>query len=277
MAMQMTIERLLEWAVRSEWPKLEAPGGGFVAGASSSWAEMADLGCTIRVNRYGVAVAGGATEGPHPAAVLLADILDRLDGMALDAEGVALFTDWRLPADGVALLDEAARAGLATLASDGKAIRALLVRCATLGPLTGWGAEPPRLDWLRDDAGRERWFRKIERAVSWDGAGNVVGVAMVEAEGWDRFRQRPYVGGYRRSVLVPCPLAVARRRAEWQLWRAALDVVYEIVVGGEVVIDGVRRVWPEMVKVLPCALPWRPWDAPAHVARSAVADEMAPS
>ena len=140
------------------------------------------------------------------------------------------------------------------------------MRCATLGPLTGWGAEPPRLDWLRDDAGRERWFRKVEKPVSWDASGNVVGVADVEAEGWDAKNWRPYARAYRRPVLTPCPLAVARRRAEWQLWRAALDVVYEIVAGGEVVIDGVRRVWPDAVRVLPCALPWRPWDetGPCH-------------
>jgi hypothetical protein len=262
----MTIEKLLEWAVRQEWPKAEAPGGGLIASSAGTWAEMADLGVTIRVNRYGVACDAGAAEAPHPAAVLLADILDGLDGLGLDGEGVALFTDWALPGEAAPLLDEAARAGLATLASDGAAIRALLIRCATLGPLAGWQGEPPRLDWLRDAAGRECWFRRIEQPVSWDAAGKVAGVAIVEAEGWDAARWRPYAGAYRRQVLTPCPAALARRRAEWQLWRAALDVVHAIIDAGEMRIDGVHRVWPADIRVLPSALPWRPWESAVSTA-----------
>jgi hypothetical protein len=265
----MTIEAAVAWAVRDELPKVgrDALTALVRAGAPNGCASPAlashmagQIGGTIDAgtNRYGVVPDLGALGRmePHPAALLIGEAL-----LALDACEPAGFDEWDafedidgLAADPIAapLLAQAradARRQAGALARWTTSLSSLMVNRAVLGPPRGWDCDGIRVEMVKD-RGKPCWFRMIPRPVQWNADGEVTATEMVEADGYNAKAGRPYPDAYRKHVLSPDPLAVALARAEWQLWRAALDVICEDVAG--VALDMGAR-------ILPSALPMRPW------------------
>lgn len=266
MAREFTIEALIEWAAREEWPKVPAPAGN-MASAESALAQMADLGIRVSVNAYGVVPDMVWAGGPHAAAALLHRIITSLGDLDIDGEGVDLMTDWPAEGEEAAMLAEAAQRGLRQMTASGgitgRRLGDLLLRCAISGPPKGWAAPRPAFDVLRGDDGRAKWFRMVDQPVAFDAKGKPTAFERCELDGWDKSNWRPYAGAYHKHTLSPDPAPVARARAEWQLWRAALDLVHAVIDAGQIGFSaGAGREWvswPQDIRVLPSALPFAPW------------------
>jgi hypothetical protein len=269
----MVIEDAIRWAVRDELPKVGADvvGGWIRAGAPNGAASPAlaasvagQMGASVdaRTNRYGVVPDFGALGRlePHPAAVAIGEAMLALDG--IEAGG---FADWEafddlagLGDDPVAgpLLAEArrdAQAQAGTMARMTGSLSALMVKRAVLGPPSGWEIGEVRAVVERcPRTGNPMWFRKERRAVAWNDRDEAIAWDDIEVDGFNAKSRRPWPDAYRRSVLDPDPLLAVLARAEWQLWRAALDVLFEDVAACEAVALG-------GVAVSPSRLPMRPW------------------
>jgi hypothetical protein len=267
----MVIEDAIRWAVRDELPKVGADvvGGWIRAGAPNGAASPAlaasvagQMGASVdaRTNRYGVVPDFGALGRlePHPAAVAIGEAMLALDG--IEAGG---FADWEafddlagLGDDPVAgpLLAEArrdAQAQAGTMARMTGSLSALMVKRAVLGPPSGWEIGEVRAEVVTSH-GKPLWFRLERRPVAWNDRDEAIAWADVETDGYNAKAKRPFPEAYRKHRLEPDPLLAVLARAEWQLWRAALDVVFEDVAGcGAVAVGGVA--------VLPSRLPMRPW------------------
>lgn len=265
--MRGPIEDLVRWALREELPKAVRDRAGLVPrrrlGFGSGWGAVAEQGALlcatvddgrVSLNRYGVVghfdqrLAGE----PHPDALAVHAGLQALDALA--EAGLALEAgDWQPLADfgDLGPLGAAAVArGLEAFARGGEASafarrpRELVTSAAILGP-PDWRGEQPRLDVERHQNGQPKWFSR-RRVVS-DGAFAPVAYE-IEVDGFDWRRRRPYDDAYRREVLVPDPVPVVIARAEYQVWRAALDVLAEEIAP-------LLQEWV----LQPCAVPWEPW------------------
>jgi hypothetical protein len=269
MRVVMTIERAIAWAVRDELPKVQALAGlahapnGCVTG--SGLKGVLALGTRIDhvpVNDYGVVALAGEHGRCDDDALRIGHALLALDAMARDMAGqmVAGLGEWDAFED-LAALDACAIAGplLAQARSDARARAAMaarlmaapsemMIRAAVLGPPRGWALDAVRPEVVRASNGRPAWFRRERRAVAWTEDGEPTAWDDVEVNGFNARAQRPHGDAYQRHVLTPDPLAVAIARAEWQLWRAALDLLHEE-------LDGRLA----RITLLPSAQPWRPW------------------
>jgi hypothetical protein len=280
---RMTIEAAVAWAVRDELPKVGADAVGQWVRASapngvSSPALAAhaagSLGASVdaRTNRYGVVPDFGALGriNPHPAALALGEAM-----LALDAVQPGGFAEWEafddladLAGDAIAapLLDAArkdAQAQAGTMARMIGGLSSLMVKRAVLGAPRGWACGEVRAEVVCGSTGQPCWFRVVRLPAQWNEEGEVTRWSEVEVDGYNAKAKRPYPEAYRKHRLIPDPLCVVMARAEWQLWRAALDVLAEDMVaqGDALAACG--------VEVLPSALPMRPWvegmAAPARV------------
>jgi hypothetical protein len=265
----MTIEAAVAWAVRDELPKVGAdPLGRMVrAGAPNGCASPAlaaamagSMGGAIdaRANRYGVVPDLAALDRltPHNAALLIGEAM-----LSLDTIEPAGFADWDafedmddLAADPIAgpLLEQAkadARLQAGTMARMTGALSALMVKRAVLPMPRGWECGDVTADVIKDH-GKPRWFRKVARPAQWNEDGEVTATETIEVDGYNAKAGRPHPDAYRKHTLSPDPLLVALARAEWQLWRAALDVILEDCAGSAL---------EHGVRIMPSALPMRPW------------------
>jgi hypothetical protein len=265
----MTIEAAVAWAVRDELPKVGAdPLGKMVrAGAPNGCSSPAlaaamagSMGGAIdaRANRYGVVPDLAALDRltAHPAALLIGEAM-----LGLDAIEPAGFAEWDafediedLAADPIAgpLLAQAkadARHQAGAMARMLGALSALMVKRAVLPMPRGWECGEVTVEVLKDH-GKPRWFRQVARPAQWNEDGEVIATEMVEVDGYNAKAGRPFPDAYRKHRLSPDPLLVALARAEWQLWRAGLDVILE---------DCARPALEMGVRLMPSALPMRPW------------------
>lgn len=77
-------------------------------------------------------------------------------------------------------------------------------------------------------SGKPRWFRRLP--VTSEGAFGPV-TEEIEWDGFDHKRRRPFPDAYTKSYLDPDPVPVVPGRAEYELWRAALDLLVDDLSG----------------------------------------------
>lgn len=270
---RMDIEAAIRWAIRDELPKSRdlARHSGPVL-ATPGWVGRGLLGVRIddsaRLNRYGVVPFEGVDADPHPAAIALMSVVDALDDLVLDFEGWAAFDDWPADGDEARALTEASARGLGRLLSVDTAgaarlaagVSGILRRSAVLGPPGGWAAERPEWREVSTIDGRRKWFRMVDQPCAWNDDGDAVSWERVEVDGWNARQRRAGADAYTRMALHPDPRPVAEARAEWQIWRAALDVAAEAARGAVFEGEGDTVSLADLgLSVSDSARPWRPW------------------
>lgn len=248
------IEALLAWAYRQELPKAGADGFGRHAGPGPSaggWDMVSEYGETLALiqmsNHWGCVPDFSSEDGPHPDAVLVGQAVARLAEVSFEAApGYDVLTDIVL-ADG-SQLTEVERAdcharGLAIAQINGGRMPATVARLAILGQFPEWRiGEPVVRKPVCGANGKEAWFRMVERS-----AGEGRPPLTVEADGFDRVRQRPHPGAYRKARLTPDPARLVSDRAEYQVFVLALAALAADLDGtmAEHRVDGPsRRLWP---------------------------------
>jgi hypothetical protein len=259
------IEALLRWAYCEELPKAveREVGGGGPGAPRRGWAKVesyVQLLTVIDVNWFGV-VPNLAAEGePHDDAIAVYDAVCALDALELDVPDAA---EWQpfddlgdLGPEGVA----AAGRALASMIVPGvddkprlkRAPRRLIEKHAILGGHPDWECEQPVRRYVRTPNGMDRWFM-LTPVTQADGT-----VRDVEVDGFDGKARRPRADAYRKMELHPDPVEALICRGEYEVWRAALDVLVEDLAG---VLTAHR--------LTPCTRAWRPWEdgARAHEPR----------
>jgi hypothetical protein len=122
--------------------------------------------------------------------------------------------------------------------------RTLMQRCAIMGPPV-WEADMPMPREFTGPDGRPRWFRRVTIPVGPDGH-----PYEIEVDGFDAKRRRPAPDAYRKFVWDPDPVGIAVDRAEWELWRACLDMLMD---------DPALRL--ETITLVRSNRPLRPWES----------------
>ncbi|MEW6121634.1 MAG: hypothetical protein AB1698_03415 [Pseudomonadota bacterium] len=235
---RIDIEHLVRWAYRDELPKV-ARETSLVAALRSGWDSLSRYGELLTVvqesdmtNRWGL-VPLDTQDDPHPDALAVADAVEGLASLEVD-----------LPADWYPLSDlgdlgpegfDAVRRGLDRLApTDGagrrkvrSSLSRLVIRQAILGAAPAWEAEAPTRRMVCA-GGKPAWFRKLT-CTSPGAFGDVQRV--VEVDGFNAARQRPFPGAYRKFELEPDPVMAVIERGEHELWVAALTVLSEMLDG----------------------------------------------
>lgn len=279
------IVALLEWAFQDELPHDRRGMDALAAGPQAprpGWAAMAGLGEMAvadgrpRLNGWGLVAAAQHRE-PHPDAMTLGRMVQALDdflmsvpdGWAADADlaagvtisgeaGAAEAAEWSAAgARAINRLTLIGRDGAPRLKAS---VAALVISRACIGrpPAVRAGMDVTRRYVLAAN-GRPAWFAREMREVGMHADGSPR-MGEVEVSGtFANGRVKP--GAYRKHVLEPDPADIMVERAEYRLWRAAIDVLAEDAAGALRDFD-----------VLPCRLPYRPWlergeGAPGRVLR----------
>ena len=250
----MDIEALLAWAYGQELPKvprLDAAPAGFRCAWDkvAEWAEELSL-AGLDDNRFGVVPDLFAQSLPHSDALLVHDAVCRLDEFAL-----SLPDDWS-PLDDLGDMDGHA-AGVARDALDAltilnregvrrlrRAPRRLVVKHALLGGAPDWHIDAPQVRTVSEN-GREKWF--VREVIVADSLSGPVSME-IEVDGFDERRRIPKPNAYRKTFLDPDPTLGCVGRAEYEVWRAALDVLAEDLRGQM-----------EDFEVVSSGRPFRPW------------------
>lgn len=271
MVTRISIERLVQWAVKDEWPKVrdgrDGPrGSGSGWGATASYVELLTV---IDENRFGVVPAMAGAGEPHADAVAVGEALESLAGATLDE----IDLDW-LIGDIAEMVPEAIgqarRAAAAALDAETvvdaagrrgsrRALPALVVSAAVLGAPDGrlgrvdrhgvWREDVVRLVGLRHGGnGKEVWRRKVRRAVAWNRDGEATAWTDVEVDVVARDDGSRPVDAYRVVVIKPDPAPVLRARVRHVIWRSALRALAAVLEG--------RLVAHEIVDDGASALPW---------------------
>ncbi len=236
MRRQIDIETVLGWAFCDELPKVSAGTWTGPARAGGVWGAIASQGALMaqavsdgRPNDYGVLpLLSGMDEPPHPDAVRLGDLVAGLDVVAF-----TLPADWMPFGDMPGIAAEAAfltaEARTALDGAEGVAINArlLVTHHAIMGGAPDWRSGPIERTWQSYDNGKPMWFRREGRL---DGLGLPYETEVIAYQ--NRKTGRHPVDAYRKPLYRPRPGRIARRRAEYQVWLTALDVL----------CDGIDRV-----------------------------------
>lgn len=228
----MTIEGLLAWAFCQELCKVGSGGDRVPLGGGSAWSmvsEYAALGTLIdrSPNDHGV-IPGFLEEGdPHPDALLVAEVVDKLPEARFH-----IGPDWKpfpefhdehgLIAAEVARVVSEVNINRERIGSSH--IRGLVVRAAILRRGPDWRCDQPRFLPIKRN-GKECWF--ISQEVR-DSLGRVY---LHEVNGYDVKRGRPMSGAYRRFELAEPIYAEVYARLDWQLWQDALHKIAEELQG----------------------------------------------
>lgn len=271
------IEAFLQWAYCRELPKQQNDGSRYALGSVASSfrmvSEFGALGTLIDkpLNRYGVLadVAAREDDEPHPDAVVCASMVKALpmpdfdfrpgefDPLGLPDTPAA----WALLAEGFALLSGLDRGG--DVADHGypdawRSHKPVLPRATTvtLNPATivvaaaVLGRPPvvdpafePVLQPVLGQYGRPRWFLGEVKCDPHTGTKTAV-----EVDGMDRITHRPKPGAYRKFTYRRDCLLEYAARAEYQVWRDALDVLATRLSGRLRDHD-----------VTPSTRAWQPW------------------
>lgn len=233
------MEDLLCWAYREELPKTPADPAGPL-GFGDAYARLRrqgeEMALVIEPNRYGVAPDLSRGAEPHPDAIV---IHDAVRGLA--AWTVGLPDDWSPLAD-MPHLGAAGAAAVARAldrltyidAAGERRLRAsagaaeLVFRCAVAGRAPDWRIGPTRIDVERHANGKPRWF--VREQFCFDGAFGPA-IEEREGEGWDHRRKQPKPEAYQKSRLSPDPVDSIVARGEYELWRAALAILADMLAG----------------------------------------------
>lgn len=225
---KLSIEQFLTWAFTQELCKVgSGSGGSFVSG--SSWemvSEFFTLGTMIdrSPNHYGVIPDFvTAQTDPHPDAVVAGNAVRRLaerGGFEIGS-GWSPFPEWSDDRGLIAVEVQSAVEALVLKrdALNGKHVVNLVISCAILGKGPDWHADRP------DEAevsvkGKPRWFVMLSAK---DGFGRSY---RYEADGYDRKKQRPVRGAYRKYALASSLRGAILSRLDWQLWQDALSTLH---------------------------------------------------
>lgn len=220
------IEKLLAWAYRDELPKAGAARALSGVGYRRAHRAVEEFALYLTLidcdgeNRFGLAPDLTAMEEPHPDAIRVYDAVRELEGVAFEAAA-----EWD-PLSDLGLIGDAAPGLLAkALVRIAAGDAPLLVRRqAILGGAPHWEAEAPKVVITKGANGKKRWFRKI--IVETEN-----GPIESEVEGFDKASQRPMQGAYFKSHLEPDPTDAVLGRADYAVWRAALDLLAEALRG----------------------------------------------
>lgn len=248
------IEDLLRWAYREELPKEGAKVGITPDGFGGAWGGVEKYGAYLTVidegglNRFGVVPEEFTERGPHPDAVAIAGAVAALDGWNLNIpDGWDPFEDLgelgglrpRVLADVMARLTACGADGERALKTP--PLR-LVFRHAIMGGCPVWQADVPEVRTICGANGRAVWFAMQTMCDPISGTAFEV-ERTVLASG-----RRQMSGAYRKYYLDPDPVDAGVARGEYEIWRAALDVL---------VLELEDNL--ESVEVLPSARAYRPW------------------
>lgn len=263
---KMTMSDALKWAWGEELPKMQADAGfdKGMLGARSAWGSILQYGEVGSIvdrqpNRFGC-IPFDMAGWPHADALLIADAVEGLAECAVDVpEG------WH-PMPELAAIDEplAARAvsdaliKATTLDRDG-ALRfrakpdVMVVRHAILGIVPDWRLYgTPAKQYEAWPGGRHRWFvrREVSTVVGTnpDGTDMVAG-STIEVDGWSSRLKRPVAGAYRKAHFVPDPVPVMVARGEYEIFSAAMCMLFDQLAD---------RL--ETINLMPVDWPVQPWD-----------------
>ncbi|NEI89522.1 hypothetical protein GR248_01700 [Rhizobium leguminosarum] len=233
---KVTIEQLLSWAYSQELCKVGAPMADTGHGFSAAWSmmsEVAALGTLIdrNPNVYGVIpdyIAAAAD--PHPDAVKVGDAVRAMQEFgSFDYSGDGTwnpFPEWDdalgLIAAEVASVDETLRLKGERL--NGRHVVNLVTRHAILGRGPDWTAEQPTVRMVMK-SGKPAWF------VAKKGRDALNKVYHYEADGFDKRKQRPMKGAYRKHELSTSIRGAILSRLDWQLWQDALHHLHSSLFG----------------------------------------------
>lgn len=250
---EIGVEAFLAWAYRDELPKAARAQAGIPAiGFGGGWDAvsrqgelMAETVSDGRPNAYGVIPLGvvfGSDE-PHPDALAAHAAVCGLAGLV-----VAMPADWS-PLAGLGLAPEAAREAVARARPQVERLARqapeLLRRFAILGGAPDWRADPPT-ERLVEMRGKPAWFRRVVTPGAFGEA------LLVEVDGYDAARGRPFPDAYRKTEYDPDPALAVVDRVEYEVWRAALDMIAEgLAAPGVLVAHAVR----------PSRRAARPWES----------------
>lgn len=219
----MTIEAFLTWAFTAELCKVGGGGDGLTAVSASNWSftkDLLTLGTLIdrSPNHYGV-IPGFIEDGePHPDALMVGDAVRALATRGFDIpEGWQPFPEW---SDDYGLIAaEVARVvGEVRLKGErlaGRHVVALVTSAAILGRGPDWEVKEPTTRMVEAN-GKPLWF--VSR-TSKDAFGRAYAF---ESDGFDRRKQRPMRGAYRKFELSSPIRGAILARLDWELWQDAL-------------------------------------------------------
>ncbi|WP_149760015.1 hypothetical protein [Neomesorhizobium albiziae] len=256
----MTMSDALRWAWGDELPKLhEAGASGAPSGYSSGWGSMIAYGELNSIvdrqpNRFGC-IPFDQVGWPHADALLIADAVSSLAQCTVDVpEG------WH-PMPELVEIDEA----LASRAVGDALIKAtvsdnegamhfrarpdvLVVRHAILGLVPDWRlSHRPVKEFEVWPNGRHRWFvrRDVRTVVGEDADGSDrIAVQTTEVDGWSTRLQRPAAGAYRKARFAPDPVPVMVARAEYEIFCAAMCMLYDQLDGTLETVELQAVDWP---------------------------------
>ena len=246
---RMTIDRAVEWAYREELPKSRDLGGNAVFGfgladASGGFSAMQTLG-TLPDNIFGVVVDPYAVTEPAEEAFAIHEAVARLEDVDVGfpaAWDVADGFDF-----GACHTAVMGRAEAVISSMSGTALVDLVRRVAILGAydceLDDYEVHP-----IKTKNGMPRWFRKVLVSRPTCDGGEVK--IEVEADGYNPKSHRPYDDAYLKFIVDPDPTEALVNRARMELWRAAMDLIFDDL-GSSI----------GCLELEPCRLPARPWDA----------------
>jgi hypothetical protein len=263
---RIDIEALLKWAFCEELPK-EAKVNGHRSGSrmvspSAALVEHAALG--VRVDTSGPVPAKQSIwydAAVHPDAFVVRDAVNSLDDLTLeipegwnpmpelDDLGAHGAMALRAAIDRLTVIDQSGQRTLRTLPSVLVRNHAVLDTCPGEGASTG---EVPVLIAKRGPDGGHLWFREVvEKRKGLNGA--PINHRFEKPDGWCRVRKAPKRGAYQKLYLDPDPVPVLVARGEYELWRACLVALVEILSESLVGYDITGPIRPAV-----------PWDDDAH-------------
>lgn len=261
------VEALLHWAWTIELPKA-TPATEPVTVAPSTWSSeearrrggwsmqpaMVDVDDPDFRNRFGVTPDRGARTGPHPDAVTLWEAVKALDETDfVFPDGWSPYGDFNaaggdLGAEGEAALVKGLErvtftTGDGTRIAKSRLTRQIVERRAILGGCPEWRFDvPERRHVLAAHGQHPAWFRMVTLL---DKGGKPY---LAEVDGFNPRSRRPHADAYRKTFLDPDPIFAVVARAEYQLWRMALDTIVGDV-GGRLTAH----------RLASCRLSFTPW------------------
>lgn len=272
---RVPLETHLKRVFLDELPKADAVRIRGPVGVRIAWgridrfsellAEIDEDGVTL--NRYGCPLDESATTGPSEDAIRTYAAV-----LALDEMRIAVANDWNPIEDiddGDPLYQAAIVRGLNRISTLEGRDRVLTIRPsnlvrkhAILGGAPDTVFDRPERMVVRK-SNMPAWFRRVLVPVGEKTDGETR-YAETEIDGYDKRRMRPYPDAYRKFYYDPDPAEAVIMRAEYEVWRSALDVLADVLPG-----------LLEDVTIEPTTRPRRPWIEGEPKGRRVLIDRVA--
>lgn len=238
---RMTIDEAVRWAYRDELPKSrERPIEARGMGNGSTGPNMLADWWTLPDNAFGVVIDPSKWEDPHPDAIAIHRAVEALDAEPVNyPEDEAGLIDWV----GLDLHGLEVRCAAEVFQAVRRRRPAELVHQVAILGLPDMIVDPVELRFMTHANGEVRWFRKEVIVVNGEAIER-------EVDGRNHKSHRPYPDAYRKPMLEPDPVPSLIGRAKAEVWRSAMDLLFEQLVGRLAEVD-----------LLPCELPELPWEA----------------